>query len=850
MKGLRLAMIVVVALGICLVGTFIPQGTATALTAAHTSVSAPTSAITLIAEAGFNGYIKQGSWTPVYITLGTTDPSDGDLALSITPDRSRLYSAPVTMARGARKQLTLYAPPTVNPIQVLYLNNGQVMAATTPPIHTLDEADRLVLIVSDPADGLNFLNDLHTPFGGKTYVAQLTPDQIPEHTTALDSADVLIFNNIDTLSLNDAQRAAIRAWVLGGGHLILGGGPGARLTAGGFNDFAPARVGATVQNSPVGILRQLLVPNTVDATSVISTPLILSSATSTSTALIAPVVVLQPAADDTRSLISSRDTPLVMRRDLGRGTVDQLAFDPTLAPIRDWPDRRMIFAGLLGGSIGVPMQAGPLRAEKSALIAARALPGAALPPFLILAAFLLLYVLTIGPINFFFLRKLNRLAWAWVTIPATVVLFAVIGYATGFRLRGNEPEVHRLSIISGDAQVTDGRVQSILGIFSPRHTTLDISTGNALAQEIEPNPNIQNSLSFRFSSPNQLQKVAATNNDVRSFYLQGEASLPSIQADLQFIPGNTLSERARITGELHNESNAALKNCVFFVGKDYNVIGNIAPNEHLKVDSPLLFGRPQMGFAIPYSRLTATGYASSLGTTFGHSDYASSAPQSYHSPFDMDGSSLAESILNWRDYRDDRLQEQAERGLVTAIFYDPDARVGYGVNLACWEAQDRLGIQVNDASYTDQGLRIWHLPVRPFLARSGTVLPADAFVWNVLSSSSNVAMDENGLDMEVGDHIISFTPWLSTRASGPVSVTLNVEANPNTPMPTLLGSSIWLYDWKTLQFTQVPAGISISNEETETSGAYLSPAGELRMRVNVREGPMTLTNIQAKVQVP
>ena len=51
----------------------------------------------------------------------------------------------------------------------------------TPPVHPLDEGDRLVLIVSDPADGLNFLNDLHTPFGGKTYVAQLRPEQIPEY---------------------------------------------------------------------------------------------------------------------------------------------------------------------------------------------------------------------------------------------------------------------------------------------------------------------------------------------------------------------------------------------------------------------------------------------------------------------------------------------------------------------------------------------------------------------------------------------------------------------------------------------------------------------------------------------
>ena len=130
-----------------------------------------------------------------------------------------------------------------------------------------------------------------------------------------------------------------------------------------------------VQSSPVGVLRQLLLPNSVDATSVISTPAILASTVATSSAFMAPVVTLQPAADDTRSLISSKDTPLVMRRSLGRGTVDQLAFDPTLTPIRDWPDRRLIFAGLLGGNIGATMQTGSAHADKSALAAARALAG-------------------------------------------------------------------------------------------------------------------------------------------------------------------------------------------------------------------------------------------------------------------------------------------------------------------------------------------------------------------------------------------------------------------------------------------------------------------------------------------
>ena len=813
-------------------------------------ISAPAAAITLIAEAGYNGYIKQGSWTPVRVTLSATDPSDGEVAVSIVPDRSRLYSAPVTMARGTRKQLTLYAPPTSNPIEVLFMSNGRVVAATTPSLRTLNEEDRMILVVSEPTDGLNFLNDLHTPFGGKTYVAQLTPDQIPEQTAALDSVDALIFDNIDTLALNEAQLAAIRAWVLGGGHLILGGGPGARLTIGGFDNFAPARVGAVVQSSPVGVLRQLLTPNSVDTGSVISAAAILSSTTSTAPEQMAPVVVLQPATDDTRTLISSKDTPLVMRRVLGRGTVDQLAFDPTLAPIRDWPDRRMIIAGLLGSDIGFTMEVGPLRAEGSALNAARALPGAALPPFLIIAGFLLLYVLTIGPINFFFLRKLNRLAWAWVTVPGTVVLFALLGYATGFRLRGNDPEVHRLSIVSGDARVTDGRAQAIVGVFSPRRTTLDIDTGRNLAQEVQANPNLQDKLSFRLSSPNQLEKVAVTNNDVRAFYVMGESAMPGIQADMQFIPGRTLSDTARVSGEIRNDSNVPLRDCVLLAGKDYQVIGNIAPHERVKAEVQLLLGRPEMGFAIPSSRLISTGYASSLGTTFGRSAYSSAALQSYRSPFDMDGSSLAESILNWRNYRDDRLQEQAERGLVTAVFNDPDTRIGYGANLACWENQDDLDVQVPNANYTDRGLRIWRLPLRPYLAGPGAALPPDAFQWSVLSSSSVIGVDENGMDMQVGAHIIGLTPWFSMRASSPVSITLSVSTGPNTSLPALRSASIWLYDWKALQFTQVITNFSTSTVDAQVSGAYLSPSGEIRARVDVGEDQLTLTNIQAAIRVP
>jgi hypothetical protein len=659
----------------------------------------------------------------------------------------------------------------------------------------------------------------------------------------------MIFNNVDTLALSEAQRDAIRVWVLGGGHLVLSGGPGARLTLGGFEDFAPAHVGQSLQRGSVARLRDLLIPNNVEASVVVSTSTPVSPTVVKPADLVAPLVILLPATNDAHSLVSSNDTPLIMRRQIGRGIVDQLAFDATIAPLHDWDDVRLVFAGFLGGIVGAPGSNSMLRETSGAVNAARALPAAALPPFLVIAGFLLLYVIVIGPLNFYILRRLNKLAWAWITVPGTVVLFAVFGYATGFRLHGNEPQVHRLSIITGDAQVTGARSQAIIGVFSPRRTSLDITTGHHLAQEVQPNPNQPDKVTFQLSEPNRLERVAATNSDVRTFYLQGESILPRIEADLDFIPGRTITETGRISGEIRNESSAAFNDCVLIVGKDYRAIGDIAPNAHVHAEVQLLLGKPQMSIVLPAGRVSTSGYVSSLGTNAGHSSKSSTAPTNSRSPFDMDGASMAEITLNWRDFHD-RLDEQAERGLVTAVYNIPTASTGTGVSLACWEANDRVGVQVNGAGYTDRGLRIWRLPVHPFLAGPSTVLPPDMFSWSVTSSSSGVSLDQNGLTMQPGEHIIAMTPWLNVRASGKVAVTLGIAASSSTSAAALRNSSVSIFDWGTQQFTRVITSMAVAPPNLSLSGAFLSPAGELRVRVSVRDDDILMTNVQTAVRFP
>jgi hypothetical protein len=234
----------------------------------------------------------------------------------------------------------------------------------------------------------------------------------------------------------------------------------------------------------------------------------------------------------------------------------------------------------------------------------------------------------------------------------------------------------------------------------------------------------------------------------------------------------------------------------------------------------------------------------------GRSATSSAALPSYRSAFDLDGAPLTDALLNWRDFGQDRLVEQAERNLVSSIFDNPDSSVGSGVSLACWETQDRTGAQVADGSYTDRGLRVWRLPVRPFLARPGSLLPPDVFGWSVLSSSSSVDLSQNGLNLDPGEHILGLTPWMGIRTTGSVSVSLTLGTGINSPLAALRNATVSVYDWETQQFTRVISGFNTTPAEVNVTGAYASPSGEMRVRVDVVEDQITLTNIEAYVGIP
>jgi hypothetical protein len=112
-------------------------------------------------------------------------------------------------------------------------------------------------------------------------------------------------------------------------------------------------------------------------------------------------------------------------------------------------------------------------------------------PFGVVALFIVLYVLVVGPLEFFLLKYLfGRLEWTWITFPAVVLSVSVIAYFAAYALKGQDLKVNKVDIVDidlrtgADAQRLNAAAhvygQTFLMILSPRIQSYTLG--------IEPNP--------------------------------------------------------------------------------------------------------------------------------------------------------------------------------------------------------------------------------------------------------------------------------------------------------------------------------------------------------------------------
>jgi hypothetical protein len=175
---------------------------------------------------------------------------------------------------------------------------------------------------------------------------------------------------------------------------------------------------------------------------------------------------------DGHIVVSAGEMPLIVTANRGRGQVTTLMFSPEREPMHSWKNLPYFWGRL----IEVPPPAmtanmGPQGGWSSdgifgAMIDTRQVHKLPVEWLLLL---LLVYLVVIGPLDQFWLKKIGRPMLTWITFPCYVVAFSLVIYWIGYKLRAGESEwneVHLVDVLlKGDHAELRGRTYS--SVYSP-----------------------------------------------------------------------------------------------------------------------------------------------------------------------------------------------------------------------------------------------------------------------------------------------------------------------------------------------------------------------------------------------
>lgn len=421
-------------------------------------------------SAGYAGRFRDNTWTPVLVSLQNNGKRSFTGQLVVRPERSKgvinPVSTPVSLTPDAQQTFTLYVSlrTFADTLRVeLLTDDGLIAAEAEATITTVLPHERLYVRVTD---GTSRPVDLSgaVSFSQNAVVADWFTNNLPDRGIGLESVDLLLITNVDSGKLSAQQRQAISDWVLGGGHLIVTGGPRWQETAAGLTDLLPLQPKTSELSADLTAIREF-------------------AGVSAMLANVETVITRGVLSEDARAMAKDLSgAALAARRSYGYGVIDYIAFDPTTPPFRDWRGLPDLWFSLVTSRDVRPAWSYGFINPIQAYNAVEILPGVtALPEALAMISFLLAYILLIGPVNYFVLSRIGRREFAWFTIPAMIIAFTIIAWVTGFNLRGTEVVLSRLSVVESWPEADRSHIRQLIGLLSPRRANYDLTLPDSRA---------------------------------------------------------------------------------------------------------------------------------------------------------------------------------------------------------------------------------------------------------------------------------------------------------------------------------------------------------------------------------
>ncbi|MBA3779715.1 MAG: hypothetical protein H0X16_10540 [Chloroflexi bacterium] len=533
--------------------------------------------LTLTARPLLAGHVRAGAWTAVEVQIANDGPAiTGELRLSGDRQGRSVYATAVDLPTTSRKTYLLYGQPSVfrTKLEVTLTSGSQVVATQSVPIRTHDAFQPVIGVLAERPENLvpDITAGAANPNSQLAAVVPLTAQDLPPRVEAWSAIDRLVWQDVDAASLAPAQLEALQTWLASGGRLIIVGGTTGATTLAAFSDeILPFR--------PSG---------TVDVTGADLVGLFGSAGSGTSS-----YAALTGELARGNALAQRGDAVIAAEAPYGQGLVALIGVDPGQSGLAGSEAAQSLWRRLLPSPAGAVINPFVLSDDSQIVAALNNLPSVQLPP--IEQLFLLLggYIVLIGPVNYLVLRRLDRREWAWLTMPALVLIFAVASYGLGSLLKGTDVIIHQVSIVRAAAGTDRGLAQAYVGVFSPSRQAFDVGIkgGPLLSNPIslQQQGNFEQPLDVVTGETTRLRNFQVGFGVLRSFRAETAVSAPLIDADLRY-------EGGRLIGELRNRSGVALEGAAIVFGGGVKRLDTIAAGQtvtiELKTGGALSFGMP------------------------------------------------------------------------------------------------------------------------------------------------------------------------------------------------------------------------------------------------------------------
>ncbi len=289
---------------------------------------------------------------------------------------------------------------------------------------------------------------------------------MPTRACGYSSADVLVWAHPDPSVLKSAQEKALRDWVYEGGRLVIA-------------------TGAYWQGAAKSFLSDLL-PATLTGSETTKDLADLGTVSGQPLSADAPLILTTISDNKGRVLLGTGRTPLVISRRAGFGEVILVTFDPTKSPFARWAGAQKFWDWLLDLKIvppekkaeSKPQYYGGYGAATVSNVFARALddfPKVKPISFPFVLAFLLVYVVLVGPVDYIVLRRLKHLEWTWFTFPAVALVATLVAFWAISSNRTIQTYVNQLSVEDWSADSRICRHYNFATLLSPKNRRYTVS---------------------------------------------------------------------------------------------------------------------------------------------------------------------------------------------------------------------------------------------------------------------------------------------------------------------------------------------------------------------------------------